>query len=56
MIVVGAVVGDVQLAVSIYEGQVAITVQSAGMSSADGDEVAVIYVVDGGGGIAIYRR
>ena len=52
--VVGAVVGDVQTTVAVYEGQVTVAVESADMSCTDADEVAVIAIVDGGRGIAIH--
>ena len=52
VVVVGAVVGDIQLAVAVDKGQVAVAVQTAGVARADGDEVAVVGIVDGGGGIA----
>ena len=52
MVVVCAVVGDVQLAVAIDQRQVAIAIQTTDTTTADGDEVAVIDIVDGGGGVA----
>ena len=55
MIIVGAVVGNVQFAVAIDECQVSIAVQATGMTCADSDEVTVIYIVDRRSGIAIYR-
>ena len=51
-IVVGAIVCDVQTTVAINEGEVAIAVETAGVTRTQGDEVAVIDVVDGGRGIA----
>ena len=54
-IIVGAVVGDVQLAIAIDKGQVTIAVESAGVAGAQGDEVAVEHIMDRGGGIAEYR-
>ena len=53
MIVVGAVVGDVQLTVTINESQVAITIQATGMTSTDSNQVTVIDIVDRSGGITI---
>ena len=52
MVVVRAVVGDVQLAVAIDQRQVAVAIQTTDASTTDGDEVAVIDIVDGGGGVA----
>ena len=54
MVLVRTVVGDVQLAVTIYEGQVAVAVQTARMPCTDGNKVAVIDIVDSGGGITEY--
>ena len=55
VVVVGAVVGDVQLAVAVDQRQVAIAVETTGMSRTDGDEVTVVDVVDGGSGITEHR-
>ena len=52
MIIVGTVVGDVQFAVAAYERQVTVAVEAAGAVGADGDEVTVIGIVDGGRGVA----
>ena len=51
MVFVGTIVRDVQFAVAVYEGQVAIAIESTGMASADGDKVAVVDIVDRGGGV-----
>ena len=52
IVVVGTVVGDIQLAVAIDEGQVTIAVETADVNGTDGDEVTVVNIVDGGGGVA----
>ena len=52
-VVVGAVVGDVQAAIAVDQRQVAVAIETAYMVRSQGDEVAVVDVVDGGGGIAI---
>ena len=46
MLIVGTVVGDIQLTVAIYEGQVTITIQTTGMTCSDGDEVTVVGIMD----------
>ena len=51
-VVVGAVVGHVQLAVAVDERQVAAAVESAGVLGADGDEVAAVDVAHGGRHVA----
>ena len=56
MIVIGTVVGDVQLTVAIDEGQVTIAIETAGMPRTNGDEVAVIGIVDRSCGVAIDCR
>ena len=55
IIVVGAVVGDVQTSVAVDEGQVTIAVETAGMACTQGDEVAVVDVVNRGRGVAKHR-
>ena len=55
VVVVGAVVGDVQSAVSVDEGQVAVAVESAGVLGAYGDEVTVVEVAHGCDGVAEHR-
>ena len=54
IMVVGAVVSDVQTTVAIHQGEVTITIESTNMSGSDGDEVAVIDIMDRGRYIAIY--
>ena len=54
MVVVRTVVGNVQLAVAIDKRQVTIAVQTADVTRTKGDEVAVIDIVDRGGGVTIY--
>ena len=49
---VGAVVGDVQLAEAIHEGEVAVAVETADVLRTDGDEVAVVHVAQRCRGIA----
>ena len=46
MIKVCSVVGDVQLAVSVNKGKVAVTVQTANTAGANGYQVTVIYIID----------
>ena len=46
MLIVGTVVGDIQLAVAIYEGQVTIAIQATGMTCSDSNEVTVINIMD----------
>ena len=55
MIVVGTVVGDVQFTIAVDEGQVAVTIETTGISCSDGDEVTVIYIMDRSRGIAKNR-
>ena len=50
-IVVGTIVGDVQLTVAIDQRQVAVTIETASVSCTQGDEVAMIHIVDGCRGI-----
>ena len=51
-VVVGTVVGHVQFAVAVNEGQVTVAIESADTSCTKGDEVAVMDIIDGGCGIA----
>ena len=55
VIEVRAVVGDVQLSVAIDKRQVAVAIQTADTTTTNGDEVAVIDIVDGSCGIAEHR-
>ena len=50
-IIVGTIVGDVQSTITIDEGQVAIAVQTTRVSCTQRDQVAVIDIVNGCGGI-----
>ena len=52
-IVVGTIVGNIQLAIAIYEGQVTVAVETTDMLCADGDEVAVENVVKCSRGVTI---
>ena len=54
-VVVGAVVGDVQLAVAVDQRQVTVAIETTGMTGTQGNEVAVVDIVDGGRGIAEHR-
>ena len=54
MILVCTVVGDVQLAVSVNEGQVTIAIQTTRMSGTNGNQVAVVDIMDSSGGITEY--
>ena len=53
-VVVGAVVGDVQLTVALHQREVATAIDAAGVLGAYGDEVAVIDVVERRRGVAVY--
>ena len=55
MIEVCTVVGDVQLAIAVYQRQVTITVQATDTTPTDGDEVTVIDIMDRGRRVAEYR-
>ena len=55
VIEVRTVVGDVQLSVAIDKRQVAVAIQTAHTTTTNGDEVAVIDIVDGSCGIAEHR-
>ena len=46
VIIVGAVVGDVQASVAVDERQVAIAIEAAGVACTQGDEVTVVDVVN----------
>ena len=50
--VVCTVVGDVKFAVAVNQCQVTIAIQTSGVTSTNGDEVAVIDIVNGGSGVA----
>ena len=54
-VIVRAVVGDVQSAIAVHEGQVAVAVQTARTSCAQGNQVAVVSVVDRSRGVAEHR-
>ena len=55
VIVVSAIVGDVQASVAVDEGQVSVAVKTARMTRTECDEVAVVDVVYGGRGVAEHR-
>ncbi len=55
VIVVGTIVGNVQSTIAIYEREVTITVQSTKVSCSQGNQVAVIYIVDRCCSITKYR-
>ena len=55
-IVVGTIVGDVQFPIAIDQRQVAVAIETAGVTCTQGDKVAMIHIVDGGRGITKYRR
>ena len=52
--IVGTVVGDVQLTVTIHQSKVAVTVQTSGMLCSNGYQVTVIDIAQYGCGIAQY--
>ena len=52
---VGTVVGDVQATITIHEGQVAIAIETTGMTRTYGDKVTVIDIVDGGSCITVHE-
>ena len=54
-VVIGTVIGDVQLTVAVHEGQVTLAIDATGMAGTNGNEVTVIHIVNGGCGIAIHR-
>ena len=54
MIVVGTIVGNVQLTIAIDEGQVTIAIQTAGMTCTNSYQVTIISIMDRGGSISIY--
>ena len=54
-VVIGAVIRDVQSAITIYEGQVSVTIESTRMGCSYRDEVTVIDIVDRGRGITEHR-
>ena len=52
-IIVGAIVRNVQTTIAVDQGEVTIAVETTDMMGAQGDKVAVVDVMDGGGGVAI---
>ena len=54
-VVVGAVVGDIQFTVAVDKGQITVTVESARMTRAQRNHVAMEHIVDRGRGITVYR-
>ena len=55
-IVIRTIVGDVQTAIAIHEGQVTIAIKATSMTSTQRDEVTVVNIVDRCCGITEYRR
>ena len=55
-IVVGTIVGDVQLTIAVNQRQVTIAIQTTSVIGTQRDEVAVIDIIDGSSSIAKHRR
>ena len=55
-VVVGAVVGDVQLTIAVYHTQVTTTIETTGMLGSDSDEITVVDIIECRGGIAVDGR
>ena len=55
IVVVGAIISDVEASIAIDEGQVTIAIESACLTTTDADEVTVVDVVHGSRSIAEYR-
>ena len=56
VIIVGTVVGDVQLAITVYEGKVTIAIESTDMLTAEAYKVLTEHVYHCGCSISIYRH
>ena len=55
-IIVSAIVGDIQTTITIDKGQVTVTIKASGMTRTDGNQVAVINIMDRCRGIAKNSR
>ena len=54
-IIVGAIIGDIQTTVAIYERQVTITIKTTSMTRTQGNEVTMVSIMDRSRHIAIHR-